>query len=107
MKIGNTLYVINRDDWRLWLAKNHDKKKEIWLIYSFKIKVTDVKVYRIPVNPELANLGLRRIAMLDKMVENKDMSFKRFLYVIESFKISYTLKYFAQKLFSLVLSSFL
>jgi len=36
MEIGNILYVINRDDWRLWLAKNHDKEKEIWLIYYRK-----------------------------------------------------------------------
>lgn len=28
-----TLYVINRKNWRKWLEKNHDKEKEIWLIY--------------------------------------------------------------------------
>jgi len=27
------LYVTNRDDWRAWLRKNHDTKKEVWLIY--------------------------------------------------------------------------
>ncbi len=36
MKIGKTLYVTNRNDWRSWLAKNHDKEKEIWLIYYRK-----------------------------------------------------------------------
>jgi len=36
MKLGKTLYVTNRNDWRSWLAKNHDKKKEIWLIYYRK-----------------------------------------------------------------------
>ena len=36
MKIGKTLYVTNRKDWRLWLQKNHNKEKEIWLIYYRK-----------------------------------------------------------------------
>jgi uncharacterized protein YdeI (YjbR/CyaY-like superfamily) len=36
MKIGKTLYVKNRQAWRLWLEKNHSKKKEIWLIYYKK-----------------------------------------------------------------------
>lgn len=30
------LHVIGRDDWRAWLRKNHDVKKEIWLIYYKK-----------------------------------------------------------------------
>jgi uncharacterized protein YdeI (YjbR/CyaY-like superfamily) len=29
----NSLYLTNRKDWRRWLAKNHQKKKEVWLIY--------------------------------------------------------------------------
>ena len=32
MEIGETLYVINRDDFRKWLLKNHQTKKEIWLV---------------------------------------------------------------------------
>jgi uncharacterized protein YdeI (YjbR/CyaY-like superfamily) len=36
MILGETLYIINRKDWRSWLAKNYDKKKEIWLIYYRK-----------------------------------------------------------------------
>lgn len=36
MDISETLYVTNRKDWREWLSKNHDKKKEIWLIYYKK-----------------------------------------------------------------------
>ncbi|MCX6746627.1 MAG: YdeI/OmpD-associated family protein [Candidatus Pacearchaeota archaeon] len=36
MEIGKTLYVTNRNDWQSWLAKNHDKEKEIWLIYYRK-----------------------------------------------------------------------
>lgn len=36
MEIGKTLYVINGKQWRQWLAKNHDKEKEIWLIYYKK-----------------------------------------------------------------------
>ncbi len=26
----------NRDDWREWLDKNHDKEREIWLVYYKK-----------------------------------------------------------------------
>lgn len=36
MQIGKTLYVTKRKKWREWLAKNHDKKNEIWLIYNKK-----------------------------------------------------------------------
>jgi len=36
MKSNNELYVTNRDDWRRWLRKNHDTKKEVWLIYYKK-----------------------------------------------------------------------
>lgn len=36
MEIGETLYVTKRKDWRRWLAKNYNKKKEIWLIYYKK-----------------------------------------------------------------------
>jgi uncharacterized protein YdeI (YjbR/CyaY-like superfamily) len=36
MELGKTLYVTNRDDWRLWLSKNHAEEKEIWLIYYRK-----------------------------------------------------------------------
>ncbi|MDD2758114.1 MAG: YdeI/OmpD-associated family protein [Patescibacteria group bacterium] len=36
MNLGKTLYVTNRKQWRSWLAKNYNKKKEIWLIYFKK-----------------------------------------------------------------------
>lgn len=36
MNIGKTLYVKTRSKWRIWLAKNHDKKSEIWLVYFRK-----------------------------------------------------------------------
>jgi uncharacterized protein YdeI (YjbR/CyaY-like superfamily) len=36
MNIGKTLYVINRQTWRAWLAENYDKEKEIWFIYPKK-----------------------------------------------------------------------
>ena len=32
MEVGKTFYAKNRDVWRLWLSKNYNKKKEIWLI---------------------------------------------------------------------------
>lgn len=46
MRLGKTLYVTNRNDWRSWLAKNHDKEKEIWLIYYRKLS----RKPRIPYN---------------------------------------------------------
>ncbi|HET7376970.1 MAG TPA: YdeI/OmpD-associated family protein [Anaerolineae bacterium] len=33
MKLGKTLYVTNRKQWRAWLAKNHKTASEIWLLY--------------------------------------------------------------------------
>jgi uncharacterized protein YdeI (YjbR/CyaY-like superfamily) len=36
MELGETLYVTNRKAWRAWLARNHAKAKEIWLIYYKK-----------------------------------------------------------------------
>jgi len=36
MKSTEKLHVTNRDDWRAWLRKNHDTKKEVWLIYYKK-----------------------------------------------------------------------
>lgn len=32
MEIGETIYVITRDEFRKWLILNHKVKKEIWLI---------------------------------------------------------------------------
>lgn len=32
MEIGETIYVITAEEFRKWLIKNHDTKKEIWLI---------------------------------------------------------------------------
>ena len=36
MKLGKTLYVSDRKAWRSWLAGNHGKEKEIWLVYPKK-----------------------------------------------------------------------
>ena len=36
MRITETKYFKSRKEWRKWLEKNHDKKKEIWLIYYKK-----------------------------------------------------------------------
>lgn len=33
---NNTLYVIDRNEWREWLINNFDTEKEIWLIYPKK-----------------------------------------------------------------------
>ncbi len=36
MKITKKLHFKNRTEWRNWLEKNHDKEKEIWIIYYKK-----------------------------------------------------------------------
>ncbi len=36
MEIGEALYFTERTKWRSWLAKNHKKEKEIWLVYYRK-----------------------------------------------------------------------
>lgn len=36
MNLGKILYVTDRKKWRSWLAKNHNKEKEIWLLYYKK-----------------------------------------------------------------------
>jgi len=36
MDIGKTLRLTNRKQWRSWLIKNHNKEKEIWLVYYRK-----------------------------------------------------------------------
>jgi len=36
MEITETLYVKTRNEWRDWLSKNYNTKKEIWLIYYKK-----------------------------------------------------------------------
>ena len=36
MEITETLYVTSRTQWMVWLKKNHDTAKEIWLIYYRK-----------------------------------------------------------------------
>jgi uncharacterized protein YdeI (YjbR/CyaY-like superfamily) len=46
VKIGKTLYVKNRKEWRAWLAKHHRTAAEIWLIYYKK----DSGKARIPYN---------------------------------------------------------
>ncbi len=36
MRLTETLYVTTRNEWRQWLKKNHNTKKEVWLIYYKK-----------------------------------------------------------------------
>ncbi len=36
MKIGQTLYVTDRKDWRKWLRQHYKTEKEIWLVYYKK-----------------------------------------------------------------------
>jgi len=36
MEIGETLYLVNRNEWRSWLEANFESSDEIWLIYPKK-----------------------------------------------------------------------
>jgi uncharacterized protein YdeI (YjbR/CyaY-like superfamily) len=36
VKVGNTLHVTTRKDWRAWLARHHKTETEIWLVYYRK-----------------------------------------------------------------------
>ena len=36
MDIGETVTFRSRDGWRRWLARHHDDKKEVWLVYYKK-----------------------------------------------------------------------
>ena len=36
VEITKTLYVDSRAKWRRWLEKNHDRVREIWLLYAKK-----------------------------------------------------------------------
>ena len=36
MNVTNTLYVVNRREWRKWLKENYKTSKEIWLVYYKK-----------------------------------------------------------------------
>ncbi len=36
MDIGEMVYCATREEWRAWLEENHDKCKDIWLIYYKK-----------------------------------------------------------------------
>ena len=36
MKLGKTLHVTSKEDWRAWLARHHNTETEIWLVYYRK-----------------------------------------------------------------------
>ncbi len=36
MERNSEIYCTNRSEWRKWLTKNHNKEKEVWLIYYKK-----------------------------------------------------------------------
>jgi uncharacterized protein YdeI (YjbR/CyaY-like superfamily) len=36
MKVGRSIYIVDRKEWRAWLKLHHKKAREIWLIYYKK-----------------------------------------------------------------------
>ena len=66
MQIGETLYIINRKDWRKWLEKNYEIKKEIWLIYPKKSSGKKRILYNDAVEEALC------FGWIDSMVKSLD-----------------------------------
>jgi uncharacterized protein YdeI (YjbR/CyaY-like superfamily) len=42
VKVGETIEVQNRAQWRAWLAEHHAAKKEIWLVADLREKATGI-----------------------------------------------------------------
>jgi len=36
MEVGEAVRARNRNEWRRWLARHHDDRKEIWVVYYKK-----------------------------------------------------------------------
>ena len=54
----NTLYISNRKDWRKWLKKNHDKEKDIWLVYYRNIQKNYLSLIMIQLKRRSVLAGL-------------------------------------------------
>lgn len=50
MEIGETIYVTTRDEFRKWLMKNHQAKKEIWLVQYKKATTSSPKGKKPSIN---------------------------------------------------------
>jgi uncharacterized protein YdeI (YjbR/CyaY-like superfamily) len=37
MKVGETLTVLTREQWRDWLAEHHDSRSDMWLVFFRKV----------------------------------------------------------------------
>src|SRR5271157_2035596 len=66
MEIGKTLYAADRKAWHSWLAKNHKKKNEIWLVYYRKASGKP----RIPYNDAVEEA--LSFGWIDSIVKNID-----------------------------------
>lgn len=53
MEIAETFYPKNRGEWRVWLSKNHHKKKEIWLVFYKKHTRKPTLIYQDAVDEAL------------------------------------------------------
>jgi uncharacterized protein YdeI (YjbR/CyaY-like superfamily) len=54
MKVGETLDVRTRAAWHSWLARNHSRKKEIWLVYHAKASGRPSLAYNDAVDEAIA-----------------------------------------------------
>lgn len=101
MQIGKTLYVHKRGDFRKWFIKNHEKEKEIWLIFYKKasrkprisyddaveealcfgwidsiVKSVDSESFAQRFTPRRpkSNLSMLNIERIRKLIKNKQMT---------------------------------
>ena len=74
MRLGKTLHVTNRKDWRRWLEKNFEKEKEIWLVYPKKSSSKERIIYNDAVEEALC------FGWIDSTVKSldEDNSIQRF-----------------------------
>lgn len=36
MDVSETLYIVSREEWRVWLAAHHAQEQEVWLVFCRK-----------------------------------------------------------------------
>jgi len=68
MEIGETLYIIERADWRAWLEGHFDKDDEIWLIFPHKASRKE----RIPYNDAVEEALC--FGWIDSIIKSYDQS---------------------------------
>ena len=72
MDIGKTLFAKNREQWRRWLAKNHLKEHDIWLIFHKKNRKKKIETEGVSFNDALEEALC--FGWIDSLVKTLDES---------------------------------